>query len=245
MATKTISEITINKIRIGGKAPKAIYKGSTEVKKVTKGSTVVYQKENVTYTLTGYGTNIGGSTTTVTFTISSYKGTNTAVAISKSNVSVTAGSGTVSSVTANGTTYTIKVTVAANNTTSGRTHTIKVTQPTSGLSITVSASQGGQSSLVTATITWDEFDLTNECNWGLFSGPPNINNTSNYEIQLNQTAVFAFGGGALSVNNASGGTKVSVAVGSYVYVYYFAPTNHWVYIGSFVHKSTTYSINLP
>ena len=49
--TKTISEITINKIRIGGKAPKAIYKGEVEVKKVTKGSTVIYQKEDVSYVL--------------------------------------------------------------------------------------------------------------------------------------------------------------------------------------------------
>lgn len=43
------SEITVNKIRIGGKTPTAIYKGGVEVKKVTKGSTVVYQKENVSY----------------------------------------------------------------------------------------------------------------------------------------------------------------------------------------------------
>ena len=55
MATKTVSEITINKIRIGGKAPKKIMKGSTEVMKVIKGSTVVYQKENVVYTLNGTG----------------------------------------------------------------------------------------------------------------------------------------------------------------------------------------------
>lgn len=41
--------ITINKIRIGGKAPKSIWKGSKEVMKVTKGSTVVYQKVSTTY----------------------------------------------------------------------------------------------------------------------------------------------------------------------------------------------------
>ena len=43
MATKTVSEITVNNIRIGGKAPKSIWKGSTEVKEVKKGSTTVYK----------------------------------------------------------------------------------------------------------------------------------------------------------------------------------------------------------
>lgn len=41
--------ITTNKIRIGGKTPTAIYKGGIEVVKVTKGSTVVYEKVNTTY----------------------------------------------------------------------------------------------------------------------------------------------------------------------------------------------------
>lgn len=144
MAQKTISEITINKIRIGGKAPKSIWKGSTEVKKVTKGSTVVYQKENVTYTLTNTaGGSYSASTTTINFIVQSYKGSSTAVGISTSNVSVTAGGGTVSSVTnTTGYSYNIAITVAANtSTTSAKTHTIKVTQPVSGNTVTISATQ--------------------------------------------------------------------------------------------------------
>ena len=55
--------ITINKIRIGGKAPKSIWKGSKEVMKVTKGSTVVYQKVNTTYGIKLVVQKINDSTT--------------------------------------------------------------------------------------------------------------------------------------------------------------------------------------
>ena len=88
MATKTINEITVNNIRVGGKAPKSIWKGSTEVKEVKKGSTTVYKKENVTYTLTGSGNQYSSSSTTVTLTANSYKGSNTPVGLTTSNVSV-------------------------------------------------------------------------------------------------------------------------------------------------------------
>ena len=147
MASTTISEITINKIRIGGKAPKAIHKGGVEVKKVTKGSTVVYQKEDVTYNLTG--SNPGtftSSTSPITFTVASYKGSSTAVALSTSNISVTAGGGTVASVTnSNGYYYLIKINVSENtSTTSQKTHTIKITQPTSGLTLTLTAYQAAK-----------------------------------------------------------------------------------------------------
>lgn len=56
-------EISINKIRIGGKTPTAIYKGGVEVMKVTKGSTVVYQKERITYGVEIEITSINNSTT--------------------------------------------------------------------------------------------------------------------------------------------------------------------------------------
>lgn len=140
MASKTISEITINKIRIGGKAPKAIHKGGVEVKKVTKGSTVVYQKEDIKYEITGSGNTSLSSDTKVTFNITSKRGSG-GLAISASNVSVTAGSYTNMSVSGSGTSYTVTLTVAKNTTTSVKTFTIKVTQPTSGLSINVSAYQ--------------------------------------------------------------------------------------------------------
>lgn len=55
--------ITINKIRIGGKAPKAIYKGGVEVKKVTKGSTVVYQKVDTSFGIKLVVQKINDSTT--------------------------------------------------------------------------------------------------------------------------------------------------------------------------------------
>ena len=83
MATKTVNEITVNNIRIGGKAPKAIYKGGVEVKEVKKGSTVVYKKENVTYTLTGNSPSYTSSATTVQFTAYSYKGSGTVVTFEK------------------------------------------------------------------------------------------------------------------------------------------------------------------
>lgn len=148
MATKKVNEITINKIRIGGKAPKKIMKGSTEVKEVKKGSTVVYKKEDVTYTLTNTaGGTYAASVTTINFIVQSYKGSSTAVGISTSNVSVTAGGGTVSSVTnTTGYNYNIAVTVAANtSTTSTKTHTISVTQPVSGNTVTISATQSKKS----------------------------------------------------------------------------------------------------
>lgn len=145
MAQATVNEITVNNIRIGNKAPKSIWKGSTEVKEIRKGNTVVYKKENVTYTLTNTaGGNHAATVTTINFIVQSYKGTNnTPVGISASNVSVTAGGGTVSSVTnTTGYNYNIAVTVAANtSTTSTKTHTIKVTQPVSGNTVTISATQ--------------------------------------------------------------------------------------------------------
>lgn len=144
MATKTVSEITINKIRIGGKAPKKIMKGSTEVKKVTKGSTIVYQKEDITYTLDGTGgATFAASNTKIDFTVSSYKGSSTSVALSASNVSVTAGGGSVYSVE-NTTGYYYRITLSVSENTSTvftKTHTIVVTQPTSGLTLTLSATQ--------------------------------------------------------------------------------------------------------
>lgn len=57
------NSITTNKIRIGGKAPTAIYKGGVEVMKVTKGSTVVYEKVNTTYGIKLVVQKINDSTT--------------------------------------------------------------------------------------------------------------------------------------------------------------------------------------
>lgn len=151
MATKTVNEITINKIRIGGKAPKKIMKGSTEVKEVRKGSTVVYKKEDVTYTLTGNNTTNSATQTQATFTVNSYKGSSTAVALSTSNVSITSGSATlVSVVSSGGTKYAITIQTGGNNSTSStRTFKIKVTQPTSGQSIELTCTQSKKTAYLT------------------------------------------------------------------------------------------------
>lgn len=151
MATKTINEITINKIKIGSKAPKAIYKGSTEVKAVYKGSTCVYKKEDVIYTLTGNNTTNTATQTQATFTVNSYKGSSTAVALTTSNVSVTSGSATIVSVaSAGGTKYTITIQTGGNSSTSSsRTFKIKVTQPTSGQSIELTCTQSKKTAYLT------------------------------------------------------------------------------------------------
>lgn len=138
MATKTVSEITVNNIRIGGKAPKSIWKGSTEVKEVKKGSTTVYKKENVTYTLTGSNSSCSNGATQISFTVNSYKGSSTAVALSTSNVSIISGSGaSVSSVSlSSGYKYTVKITIPSNSSyTSDVTYKIRITQPNSGQTI--------------------------------------------------------------------------------------------------------------
>lgn len=146
MATKTVSEITVNKIKIGSKAPKAIYKGSTEVKEVRKGSTVVYKKENFVYTLSIMSTGqAAAGSTEIRHYVYSYKGSSTPVALSTSNVSVTAGGGTVKSVTVHAsypTCYVIVIGISQNTSSHNTvTHTIKVTQPVSGQSITVTGTQ--------------------------------------------------------------------------------------------------------
>ena len=244
MATKTVSEITINKIRIGGKAPKKIMKGSTEVMKVTKGSTVVYQKENVVYTLTGSASDHAATATRLTFTIKSYKGSSTAVAISTGNVSVTAGGGSVSSVTASGTTYYVYINVSANtSTTTKKTHTIKVTQPVSGQSITVNCIQAEAiQNNCTATVRWTEYELSNGCPWGLFSGTPSSSIDSYDSIFYSDIGIKIFPPGSPLVVNVG---TAAIAVGSYVYMYYYDPTRRWRYIGSFIHQNSSYSVSLP
>lgn len=142
MATKTINEITVNNIRVGGKAPKSIWKGSTEVKEVKKGSTTVYKKENVTYTLTGSGNQYSSSSTTVTLTANSYKGSNTPVGLTTSNVSVISGtSATIKSVSlSSGYIYNIVVNVPSTYYANGTSIKIRVTQPVSGQTIDLTAS---------------------------------------------------------------------------------------------------------
>lgn len=138
MATKTVNEVILNKISVGGKAPKAIYKGSTEVKKVYKGSTLVYEKGDVTYTLTGSNSSCAGGQTSITFTVQSYKSSSTRVNFTTSNVSIISGSGaSVSAVrTGSGTYSYVDITIPANNSyTSNVTYKIRVTQPTSGLTV--------------------------------------------------------------------------------------------------------------
>ena len=148
MATKTISEITINKIRIGGKAPKAIHKGGVEVKEVKKGSTVVYKKEDVTYTLAqapGSATSISASGTTIVYKVTSYKGSSTAVPVSYSIVGN--GGGTVASCTQSGTTYTITVNISANTSIASKTHMLGISHADpngNGVqSITLTCTQSG------------------------------------------------------------------------------------------------------
>ena len=135
MATKTLTEILVNKISVGGKAPKSIYKGSTEVKKVYKGSTLIYEKGSVTYTLTVSGNTIDANGTSISFTVQSYKGTGkTPVTITSSNISGTSNKMTNMAISHQGSgTYKITFTVPKNTTTGSPAFPITVTQPVSGL----------------------------------------------------------------------------------------------------------------
>lgn len=144
MATKTLTEITVNNIRIGGKAPTAIYKGGTEVKEVYKGSTLVYKKGDITYTLTVSGQTVAATATTVTFTVNSYKGSNkTPVEITASNVSGTSTSTmTNMTITHQGSgVYKISFTVPKNTKTGSPAFPIKITQPVTGLTATANCYQ--------------------------------------------------------------------------------------------------------
>jgi hypothetical protein len=141
MATKAVNEITINNIRIGGKAPKAIHKGGVEVKEVKKGSTVVYKKENVTYTLTQKNVpSYTSSATSITVSVNSFKGSSTPVALTTSNVSITSGtSASITSVSlSSGYIYNIVVKIPSGYYNNRTTIKVKVTQPVSGQSIELS-----------------------------------------------------------------------------------------------------------
>lgn len=161
MATKTVNEITINNIRIGGKAPKKIMKGSSEVKEVKKGSTVVYKKEDVTYTLTSNNPTASASATTITFTIQSYKGSSTSV---KPSATVISGGGSIASITAgSGTSWNIVVNISANTSTSSKTHQIGVSQPgADGNGVQSISPTGTQSGKSTSTTYKINFYF---CNW--------------------------------------------------------------------------------
>lgn len=240
MATKTVSEITVNNIRIGGKAPTAIYKGSTEVKEVKKGSTTVYKKEDVVYTLeTHLLPNYveGNLLTDASFIVKSFKGSSTSIPLTTSNVSVTSGTAVVKSVAAHATLancYTITASFPANHSTGSKSHVFVVTQPTSGLSITVTVNQSG--GYYQATIYWTAY---NNYTWGLFSGLPTQTSNMNIYSLINgdtTTILFAPGDG-LSVNSPAGGVQVEIASGSFVYAYYITSAAKWVLIGSFTHNS--------
>ncbi len=133
--TKTISEVLTNNIYIGNKQPKAIYKGTTEIKKVYKGSTVIYEKGNIVYTLIGENSSCNGGAEVITFTVTSYKGTNSRVEISKSNVSILSGQGASVQDVRQGTNniYLIDIKVPSNSTyDTDFIYKIRITQPNSG-----------------------------------------------------------------------------------------------------------------
>jgi hypothetical protein len=195
MATKTVNEITINNIRIGGKAPKKIMKGSTEVKEVKKGSTVVYKKEDVTYTLTSNSPTASASATTITFTIQSYKGSSTSV---KPSATVISGGGSIASITAgSGTSWNIVVNISANTTTSSKTHQIGVSQPgADGIGVQSISPTGTQSGKNTATYKV----IYNFCNW-LYGST--INSASfDFVLKNGNVLVSSIGGG---INGVSAG----------------------------------------
>ncbi len=143
--TTSRTEILVNNIRIGGKAPTAIYKGGTEVKKVQKGSTVVYEKGSITYTLYR-SSDVAGTTATLSSTtiqIQSYKGSSTPVGVSASVIS---GSCSIGNITSSGTTYSIPVTFngGANTSTSAKTFKIRITQGTSGQTADITITQAAR-----------------------------------------------------------------------------------------------------
>lgn len=121
-------EITINNIRIGGKAPKSIYKGSVEVMKVTKGSTVVYQKERITYGVSIEITSINNTTTLLSQT------SLTPGSISGNNLSATL------LLPATATTFVMKVGVTKNGVAQYSTSYFSVTKQTGSFSISTGAS---------------------------------------------------------------------------------------------------------
>lgn len=143
--TTSRTEILVNNIRIGGKAPKSIWKGSTEVKKVQKGSTVVYEKGSITYTLYR-SSDVAGTTaylSSTTIQIQSYKGSSTPVGVTASVIS---GSCSIGNITSSGTTYSIPVTFTggANTSTSAKTFKIRITQGTSGQTADITITQAGR-----------------------------------------------------------------------------------------------------
>lgn len=143
--TKTISEITINNIRIGGKAPKSIWKGSKEVKEVRKGSTVVYKKENVTYTLARGNETVSNKVVITNLIVDSFKGNRAAyipitATVLSGNLTVTVRNNGKSNMDIQ-----CKINDGANNTTTARVYKFRLTQDVSGLTVDVTLTQLGRS----------------------------------------------------------------------------------------------------
>lgn len=189
MATKTVSEITVNNIRIGGKAPKKIMKGSTEVKEVKKGSTTVYKKEDVTYTLTCNSPTATGIAKTMTFVVQSYKGSSTPV---KPGAAVISNNGhSIASITqGSGTSWNIVVNIPTNITTSTKTYQIGISQAgADGIgvqSITATGTQAAGQITANYTINY------RFCNW-----------LSNSSVQ-SANFMFRKSGGS-TINSSMGG----------------------------------------
>lgn len=143
--TKTISEITVNNIRIGGKAPKSIWKGSTEVKEVRKGSTVVYKKENVTYTLARGNETVSNKVVITNLIVDSFKGNRAAyipitATVLSGNLTVTVRNNGLNNMDIQ-----CKINDGANNTTTARVYKFRLTQNVSGLTVDVTLTQLGRS----------------------------------------------------------------------------------------------------
>ena len=254
--------ILLNKIRIGGKAPTNIKKGSADVKYVKKGNTVIYDTLNYysygtpSLTLTYPSGNVSASGGSKTPSTRSWTQTRTAYGHSGATYSATSLSGTITNFSVSPSGYgtlnssTGVYTFSAISQAISRTVTITGTVTSNSKTGTTTATlKQDPPSYYTATIYWENWIECGQVDWGCFNGQPTQNNSNaKYDMETGSdySTFFFSPGDYLHVNGTAAGTVANIANGGTVVCYFWDDNNvRWRLIGSFTHDSSkSYTRNI-
>lgn len=253
--------ILLNKIRIGGKAPTNIKKGSADVKYVKKGNTVIYDTLNyysygtpsLTFTYpAGYVNPSGGSKTP---NAKSWSQSKTAYGHSGATYAQTAVSGTISSFSiVSGDSYgllntsTGVFTFNTNNSSSNRSVTIRASVSSNSKSNTADATiTQEKQAYYTVRVTWTshaeiENGSARAIPWSCFgkrSLPVYLPDYFDMAV-AGDTQILSFPpDGALTLPDPTDYSKtIDVRNGGIVYIYYYGPQSRWVLVDQFKHDSS-------
>jgi hypothetical protein len=255
--------ILLNKIRIGGKAPTNIKKGSADVKYVKKGNTVIYDTLNyysygtpsLTFTYpSGKVSASGGSKTP---NAKSWSQSKTAYGHSGATYAQTAVSGTINSFSiVSGSSYgtlntsTGVFTFSANSSASDRSVTIRASVSSNSKSntadVTITQEKQGY---YTVRVTWTSFyqvvqDVgSNNVQWTCFgrSGLPSYH-PDNFDMpNYGEVHTYSFppNGSLTLLHPTNPNTTVDVPDRGTVYINYYNPAlGRWRFLDQFKHDST-------